>query len=93
MMRSVESASSVFYHSQEEETGKTGGDNQGTRKDGSFCMLHDSYKDSDPGLAVSERDITGTTQSVLMPAESWECFNISASQSFYFYKMLLLFCV
>lgn len=77
MMRSIESASSVFYHSQEEESGKTGGDSQGPRKDGPFCTLHDSYKDSvtDAGLAVSDQDITGTiTQSVLMPVEGRECF-------------------
>ncbi|XP_013887062.1 von Willebrand factor A domain-containing protein 5B1 isoform X2 [Austrofundulus limnaeus] len=63
MMRSVESASSVFYHSQEEESGKTGGDSQGSRRDGPFGTLQDCCKDSetDAGLAVSERDITDDT--------------------------------
>uniref|UniRef100_A0A3B3XXN0 von Willebrand factor A domain containing 5B1 n=1 Tax=Poecilia mexicana TaxID=48701 RepID=A0A3B3XXN0_9TELE len=33
MMRSIESASSVFYHSQEEEAGKTGADSQGSHRE------------------------------------------------------------
>lgn len=61
MMRSIESASSVFYHSQEEEPGKTGGDDQRSHKEGAFGTLYNSYQDSatDCGLAATEQDITG----------------------------------
>ncbi|XP_004560423.2 von Willebrand factor A domain-containing protein 5B1 [Maylandia zebra] len=46
MMRSVESASSVFYHSQEEDPVKTAGDNLGSHREGHSGTLYDSYQDS-----------------------------------------------
>ncbi|XP_017274747.1 von Willebrand factor A domain-containing protein 5B1 [Kryptolebias marmoratus] len=63
MMRSIESASSVFYHSQEEELGKTGVDSQGSQREGPFGTLYDSYQDSvtDSGLGMTEQDITDDT--------------------------------
>lgn len=52
MMRSVESASSVFYHSQEEEVLKMGVDTLGSRDVLSdvppFDSYHDSMTDSSP---------------------------------------------
>lgn len=69
MMRSIESASSVFYHSQEEEPGKTGGE---SHREGPFGTLYNSYLDSatDIGLATTEQDITGTiTHSALLHAK------------------------
>ncbi|XP_056130401.1 von Willebrand factor A domain-containing protein 5B1 [Lampris incognitus] len=46
MMRSNESASSVFYHSQEEEPVKMGFDGQGANRDTHSGTLYDSYQDS-----------------------------------------------
>ncbi|XP_041701626.1 von Willebrand factor A domain-containing protein 5B1 [Coregonus clupeaformis] len=48
MMRSNDSASSVFYHSQEEDPGTTTGfsDGQGTNRDIHTSPLFDSYQDS-----------------------------------------------
>ncbi|XP_030589971.1 von Willebrand factor A domain-containing protein 5B1 [Archocentrus centrarchus] len=46
MMRSVESASSVFYHSQEEDPVKTAGDSLGSHREGPSGVLYDSYQDS-----------------------------------------------
>ncbi|KAM4572154.1 von Willebrand factor A domain-containing protein 5B1 [Fundulus diaphanus] len=59
MMRSVESASSVFYHSQEDEAGKTAVDGQ----EAPHGTLHDSYQDSiTEGVLVSaEPDFTDDT--------------------------------
>lgn len=61
MMRSIESASSVFYHSQEEEAGKTGVDSQGSHEEAPSGTLHDSYQDSVTvsGLVITEPDFTG----------------------------------
>ncbi|KAE8292833.1 von Willebrand factor A domain-containing protein 5B1 Precursor [Larimichthys crocea] len=59
MMRSVESASSVFYHSQEEDPVKTSGDSQGSYKEAG--PLYDSYQDSmtDSSPATTEQDAMG----------------------------------
>lgn len=61
MMRSVESASSVFYHSQEEDPVKTGADSQGSYRDalsGPLCdYYHDSMIDSSP--VTGEHDASG----------------------------------
>lgn len=47
MMRSVESASSVFYHSQEEDPVKTAGDSLGSHREGGPSgALYESYQDS-----------------------------------------------
>uniref|UniRef100_A0A673BS36 von Willebrand factor A domain containing 5B1 n=1 Tax=Sphaeramia orbicularis TaxID=375764 RepID=A0A673BS36_9TELE len=46
MMRSTESASSVFYHSQEEDPLKTGVDSQGSYREAPSGALYDSYQDS-----------------------------------------------
>ncbi|KAM9855899.1 von Willebrand factor A domain-containing protein 5B1 [Aulostomus maculatus] len=56
MMRSIESASSVFYHSQEEDLVKTAGDGLGSYRD---APLGDSYQDSDNSPVTTEHDITG----------------------------------
>ncbi|KAM4737548.1 von Willebrand factor A domain-containing protein 5B1 [Anableps anableps] len=63
MMRSIESASSVFYHSQEEEAGKTGVDSQGSHREAPSGTLHDSYQDSmtDSGHVITEPDFTDET--------------------------------
>lgn len=61
MMRSVESASSVFYHSQEEESAKTGISNQGSHREApswASCVSHqDSLTDSSP--VTAEQDTMG----------------------------------
>lgn len=61
MMHSIESASSVFYHSQEEEAGKTGADSQGSHWEAPCGTLHDSYQDAmtESGLVITEPDLTG----------------------------------
>lgn len=61
MMRSIESASSVFYHSQEEEPGKTAADSQGSNRDVLPAPLCDSYHDAmiDGGPATAEHDALG----------------------------------
>uniref|UniRef100_A0A3B4TH31 von Willebrand factor A domain containing 5B1 n=1 Tax=Seriola dumerili TaxID=41447 RepID=A0A3B4TH31_SERDU len=46
MMRSIESASSVFYHSQEEDQVKTSVDSQGSYRETASGPLYDSYQDS-----------------------------------------------
>lgn len=46
MMRSIESASSVFYHSQEEEPVKTGIDSQGSHREAPSPALYDYHQDS-----------------------------------------------
>lgn len=57
MMRSIESASSVFYHSQDEDPLKSGSDNQSSYRD---VPLYDSYQDSMTDSPVStEQDTTG----------------------------------
>ncbi|KAM6925451.1 von Willebrand factor A domain-containing protein 5B1 [Xenentodon cancila] len=59
MMRSTESASSVFYHSQEEEAVKTGVSNQGSHKEASSDALYDAHRDSltDSSPVIMEQDI------------------------------------
>uniref|UniRef100_A0A3P9LZF8 von Willebrand factor A domain containing 5B1 n=1 Tax=Oryzias latipes TaxID=8090 RepID=A0A3P9LZF8_ORYLA len=63
MMRSVESASSVFYHSQEEESAKMGTCNQGYHREApswASCVSHqDSLTDSSP--VTAEQDIMDDT--------------------------------
>ncbi|XP_029362902.1 von Willebrand factor A domain-containing protein 5B1 [Echeneis naucrates] len=61
MMRSVESASSVFYHSQEEDTTKTNVDSQGSCREATAGPLYDSYHDSmmDGSPVTSEQDTMG----------------------------------
>ncbi|XP_053704743.1 von Willebrand factor A domain-containing protein 5B1 [Synchiropus splendidus] len=49
MMRSVESASSVFYHSQEEELGRMVLDSQGSNRESPFGAQHDSSQELDSG--------------------------------------------
>ncbi|KAF5892060.1 von Willebrand factor A domain-containing protein 5B1, partial [Clarias magur] len=65
MMRSNESASSVFYHSQEEESGKSGSDVHGPVRDESGTGMFDAYQssqsESSPGMV--EQDGTGTNMS------------------------------
>ncbi|XP_059188420.1 von Willebrand factor A domain-containing protein 5B1 [Centropristis striata] len=57
MMRSIESASSVFYYSQEEDPVKTGGDSQGSCRE---PPLYDYYQDSmTDSPATTEQDTTG----------------------------------
>ncbi|XP_047433199.1 von Willebrand factor A domain-containing protein 5B1 isoform X2 [Mugil cephalus] len=46
MMRSTESASSVFYHSQEEDPVKTAVDSQGSHREAPSLALYDYYQDS-----------------------------------------------
>lgn len=51
MMRSIESASSVFYHSQEEDAPKTGADTLGSRDvlaGPPYDSYHDPMTDSSP---------------------------------------------
>lgn len=61
MMRSIESASSVFYHSQDEDPGKAVVDSQGSDKETSSGVLHDSYQDSlaDNSSLATEHDPSG----------------------------------
>lgn len=61
MMRSVESASSVFYHSQEEDPAKTSVDSQGSCRDALSGPLCDSYHDSmiDSSPATTEQEALG----------------------------------
>lgn len=63
MMRSIESASSVFYHSQEEEPAKTAADSQGSNRDVLPGPLCDSYHDTmiDGGAATAEHDASGNS--------------------------------
>ncbi|XP_054912659.1 von Willebrand factor A domain-containing protein 5B1 [Poeciliopsis prolifica] len=63
MMRSIESASSVFYHSQEEEVGKSGTDSLGSHREAPSGTLHDYYQDAmtESGLVITEPDLTDDT--------------------------------
>lgn len=63
MMRSIESASSVFYHSQEEDPAKTAADSQGSNRDVLPGPLCDSYHDTviDGGAATAEHDASGNS--------------------------------
>ncbi|KAM9344411.1 von Willebrand factor A domain-containing protein 5B1 [Pholidichthys leucotaenia] len=61
MMRSVESTSSVFYHSQEEDSGKTAADSQGSHRENLSGTLYDAYQDSptDNSPVTTEQDPMG----------------------------------
>ncbi|KAM3871568.1 von Willebrand factor A domain-containing protein 5B1 [Diretmus argenteus] len=59
MMRSNESASSVFYHSQEEDSVKTGFDGPGSVREAQSAALSDSYQDSDSSPVTVEQDALG----------------------------------
>ncbi|CAJ1084511.1 von Willebrand factor A domain-containing protein 5B1 [Xyrichtys novacula] len=60
MMRSIESASSVFYHSQEEDPARTGVDSQGSYRDAPSYPLYDSYQDSGTDSpAPADQDTAG----------------------------------
>ncbi|XP_042264128.1 von Willebrand factor A domain-containing protein 5B1 isoform X1 [Thunnus maccoyii] len=61
MMRSIESASSVFYHSQEEDSMKTGVDVSGSYREAPSGALYDSYQDSvtDSSPVTTEQDTMG----------------------------------
>ncbi|XP_067383371.1 von Willebrand factor A domain-containing protein 5B1 isoform X2 [Channa argus] len=61
MMRSIESASSVFYHSQEEDPVKAGVDSQGPYREPPSGPLSDSYQDSvtDGSPVTTEQDPMG----------------------------------
>ena len=60
MMRSNESASSVFYHSQEEEPGRSGSDGQGPPKDTPGTMF-DPYQSnmSESSPVTAEQETIG----------------------------------
>lgn len=61
MMRSIESASSVFYHSQEEDQAKTSVDSQGSYREALSGPLCDSYHDApaDSSFSCKEQDPSG----------------------------------
>ncbi|KAK9954568.1 hypothetical protein ABG768_016620 [Culter alburnus] len=65
MMRSNESTSSVFYHSQEEDAGKFYCDGQGPHRDNQVGSLFDSCQEtmSESSPIATEQDITGTDTS------------------------------
>ncbi|KTF88234.1 hypothetical protein cypCar_00013650 [Cyprinus carpio] len=62
MMRSNESASSVFYHSQEEDAGKVSSDGQGLHRDNQVGSLFDGCQEtmSQSSPFTTEQDIMGT---------------------------------
>ncbi|XP_016354169.1 von Willebrand factor A domain-containing protein 5B1 [Sinocyclocheilus anshuiensis] len=62
MMRSNESASSVFYHSQEEDAGKVSSDGQGPHRDNQVSSLFDGCQEtmSESSPISTEQDIMGT---------------------------------
>ncbi|XP_041858789.1 von Willebrand factor A domain-containing protein 5B1 [Melanotaenia boesemani] len=61
MMRSTESASSVFYHSQEEEPAKTSVDGQSSHREAPSGALYTAYQDSmtNSSPVITEPDLTG----------------------------------
>lgn len=63
MMRSTESASSVFYHSQEEDPVRTSADGQGSYREAPPGPPYDSCQDSvtDGSPVTTERDSAGTS--------------------------------
>lgn len=69
MMRSVESASSVFYHSQEEDSGQMSVDSQGSNREVLSGPLYDSYHDSmiDGSPATTEQDASGNNLQYMHP--------------------------
>lgn len=64
MMRSIESASSVFYHSQEEDPVKTSVDSQGSCRDS--APPNDSYQDAmmDGSPVTTEQDTMGKDKDI-----------------------------
>ncbi|RXN10028.1 von Willebrand factor A domain-containing 5B1 [Labeo rohita] len=60
MMRSNESASSVFYHSQEEDAGKVPSDGQGPHRDNQVGSLFDGCQETESSPIATEQDIMGT---------------------------------
>lgn len=69
MMRSIESASSVFYHSQEEDPAKTSVDSQGSYREAPSGPLYDSYQDSmiDGSPVTTEQDPMGKNLQYVIP--------------------------
>ncbi|XP_051518790.1 von Willebrand factor A domain-containing protein 5B1 [Myxocyprinus asiaticus] len=65
MMRSNESASSVFYHSQEEEAGKVSSDSQGLHRDSQVTLLFDGCQEtvSESSPIATEQDTIGNETS------------------------------
>ncbi|XP_017209274.3 von Willebrand factor A domain-containing protein 5B1 [Danio rerio] len=65
MMRSNESASSVFYHSLEEDAGKVSSDAQGPHRDNQVGSLFDCCQEtmSESSPIATEQDIIGTDSS------------------------------
>lgn len=63
MMRSMESASSVFYHSQEEDMLKTSLDSQGSCREAMSGAPYDSHQDPmiDGSPGTTEQDASGKT--------------------------------
>ncbi|KAJ8369788.1 hypothetical protein SKAU_G00098160 [Synaphobranchus kaupii] len=61
MMRSNESGSSVFYHSQEEDPGKIGSEVRGALKEGAAGSLYDGYQEtmSESPPFSAEQDMMG----------------------------------
>ncbi|XP_066527542.1 von Willebrand factor A domain-containing protein 5B1 [Hoplias malabaricus] len=72
MMRSNESASSVFYHSQEEEPGKSGSDGQGPPTDAAVTAVFDVYNNpkSESSPVTTEQEIIGSDMSTRRRAYS-----------------------
>lgn len=63
MMRSNESTSSVFYHSQEEDPARSGSDGPATQREGHSGALFDGYQDSmsESSPLPTEHDTMGNT--------------------------------
>ncbi|KAI7794448.1 von Willebrand factor A domain-containing protein 5B1 isoform X2 [Triplophysa rosa] len=61
MMRSNESTSSVFYHSQEEDAGKVSSDSQGSHRENQVASVFDSCQDtmSESSSVATEQDAMG----------------------------------
>ncbi|KAI4887924.1 hypothetical protein NFI96_022449, partial [Prochilodus magdalenae] len=72
MMRSNESASSVFYHSQEEEPGKSGSDGQGPPRDTPGTTVFDPYQNtmSESSPVTVEQEAIGADMSTRRRAYS-----------------------
>lgn len=64
MMRSNESTSSVFYHSQEEDAGKVSSESQGSHRENQVSSLFDSFHDtmSESSPVATEQDGMGIAQ-------------------------------
>lgn len=74
MMRSNESASSVFYHSQEEDAGKVS-DIQGSHRENQVASLFDSCQDttSESSPVATEHDAMGT----ILRSTGYNCRNLT----------------